>query len=1340
MNAPNNSHRLIASQGELLMSDVDWAAYEVAVLGVVDMFAADCRDHHDWDTADVDEIALLLESLGCDKIGRLVQSEDDEVLPVGEGCEQHEKSVPHEQRVQKQQQQAASMVPASAANNLTSGPMLCMAGKTGRRPPYGYSVGLMAEYVAEMANNLVLARAPSSAKLCTLLYGLLAETRLPGATVLLGMTYFSKRVKMLCLARRVERLPVSEADQWHLLVVAIVLGSKFLDDVTYSNTSWAEVSAVPKAELGKLERDWLGAVRWSLFVDLDLDDDYNAWIASWQGWLYTKSFQMTQNVSAAAQCLLEQMKRSAISLGPIKCLRSERQRPQSEQNSRWRLAGEPANEPAARNDILWLGLRVRGTHAELFASSRLQRLVESIPDPDTQRPSLVVFVGKRSKAAALRENFGVKRTWLGVVKRARGEVHLHLDPSSVFGQPLLIADGDILLTQPTQKAPASQCHEITVRAIHRPSGVVVDDLVRGLFGQLLFPFTDVFCFFCEDLGGLQGVARLLASWLEGDRSTALPAAGGATQPSVVLVTETWPVGKGGETKARSAFLWYMRSETAKNVLDYVAAVEVVALLPKGAVSTTAQYRLLKERLLDGSDNAQKRRREAGLSFSATHLAALVECGLDAFASLAAEPFCFIKASRAHSPVAPNLAAHLRTLIERTHSVSELSSFAAPVLASSFLLDSYPPGAHLFPPGVVFDQLYKGPLTEAVPHRVMTFAGSTDVLLRAGFVRQVRQRFHVHFTTMTGYGRSTATPAADVHRDTLARFQRRWRSVYSSETCLSCHRRRPHVELPCGHAVCENCVAVYGQPCAGDVWLVRLPVCLLCGAALPDSAKFRLHPPTAGVGVLCIDGGGIRGVVPLQLLKRIENRVGLPIAFQRFVKVAFGVSSGGLIAADLFINGHSVDETLDRFVKLAKRVFQPRGAGCVSSLPPLVKLLLSHVVDGLPPLALLVRAAQLLVSYFSDGLYRPEGIETALREAFGPERNIMDVSHATASGTRLGLPVATVQDKPSCRVFTNYNGVGDRSRGPDQVVQSAANLGRVPLWEIARAASAAPGFFPPKHIHGVGTFQDAGPLENDPLVSALAEVAALFPLVDEPDFVVSLGTGEPKPSPYPASAAPRSVWRNGAFPRLCRLFWEKMRDRKVRQAFQAHPRYHRLDVQFDGDEPRLDDAASMSEIMAVAQNDATCSDAIDDVARSIVASLFYFELDSIPRRENGRHRCSGRILCAIQPSEPAFAVLVRRLASSAAQFWVDGSVVAELDEACIGSSGGFQKRIEFDACERFAIALKQDPAGPCHISGSPFTVRKLLHQQGLLAVFGRSDHRKRKRPGSPDPDSKRRRAR
>lgn len=77
-----------------------------------------------------------------------------------------------------------------------------------------------------------------------------------------------------------------------------------------------------------------------------------------------------------------------------------------------------------------------------------------------------------------------------------------------------------------------------------------------------------------------------------------------------------------------------------------------------------------------------------------------------------------------------------------------------------------------------------------------------------------------------------------------------------------------------------------------------------------------------------------------------------------------------------------------------------------------------------------------------------------------------------------------------------------------------------IYSRLRATCAAPGYFPPKDIHGVGIFQDAGPLENDPLISALSEAAALFPHVEEPDFVLSLGTGEPAADGPITTDAPR----------------------------------------------------------------------------------------------------------------------------------------------------------------------------------------------------------------------------
>ena len=115
--------------------------------------------------------------------------------------------------------------------------------------------------------------------------------------------------------------------------------------------------------------------------------------------------------------------------------------------------------------------------------------------------------------------------------------------------------------------------------------------------------------------------------------------------------------------------------------------------------------------------------------------------------------------------------------------------------------------------------------------------------------------------------------------------------------------------------------------------------------------------------------------------------------------------GGLILLALFQNGWSIDKSSETFEKLAKLAFQQR--------------------KGLK-IPILSRIQELIVSYLTDGLYPATNIEAALQEAYGKEKSILDCSYATSIGTKIGLPVATVQGRPSSRLFTNYNGVGKRS--------------------------------------------------------------------------------------------------------------------------------------------------------------------------------------------------------------------------------------------------------------------------------------------------------------------------
>jgi hypothetical protein len=84
---------------------------------------------------------------------------------------------------------------------------------------------------------------------------------------------------------------------------------------------------------------------------------------------------------------------------------------------------------------------------------------------------------------------------------------------------------------------------------------------------------------------------------------------------------------------------------------------------------------------------------------------------------------------------------------------------------------------------------------------------------------------------------------------------------------------------------------FGEQSIEDPWEFKVRRCFLCKMIMPEDVIVKIHPPTSGAGVLCLDGGGVRGVIPLAFMKRIQDRIGLPIPFQSFFKTAFGVSSG-----------------------------------------------------------------------------------------------------------------------------------------------------------------------------------------------------------------------------------------------------------------------------------------------------------------------------------------------------------------------------------------------------------------------------------------------------------------
>lgn len=154
-----------------------------------------------------------------------------------------------------------------------------------------YEVDTMAEYVAEMATRVVSPDAPVTSPFRKFVSQVLTSTRLPSTTILLGLNYLAKRINTM---KGQGPYKTSEGQVWRYLTVSLLLGSKFLDDNTFQNRSWSEVSGIPVAELNSLEFDWVESMGWRLYVNLDLSKDYQAWLENWRDWQDMKKRQAAQ--------------------------------------------------------------------------------------------------------------------------------------------------------------------------------------------------------------------------------------------------------------------------------------------------------------------------------------------------------------------------------------------------------------------------------------------------------------------------------------------------------------------------------------------------------------------------------------------------------------------------------------------------------------------------------------------------------------------------------------------------------------------------------------------------------------------------------------------------------------------------------------------------------------------------------------------------------------------------------------------------------------------------------------------------------------------------------------
>lgn len=201
-------------------------------------------------------------------------------------------------------------------------------------------------------------------------------------------------------------------------------------------------------------------------------------------------------------------------------------------------------------------------------------------------------------------------------------------------------------------------------------------------------------------------------------------------------------------------------------------------------------------------------------------------------------------------------------------------------------------------------------------------------------------------------------------------------------------------------------------------------------------------------MLCLDGGGIRGVFSISILLEIEKELKVPI--NDLVDLVAGTSTGSIIASSVAL-GTPMEHVLAGYTKHGKKIF--------------------------------TRQAKL--GLFKS-IYSDKQLRKFIMEAFGKKR-LADIT------SPLLIPAV---DLTHGRPFVHRSNYGNK----------AAKDLTIKLWDAVLSSCSAPVYFPPNNIGNDYLSIDGGLWANNPSIVCITEGIEYFRLALSDVKILSLGTG------------------------------------------------------------------------------------------------------------------------------------------------------------------------------------------------------------------------------------------
>lgn len=203
-------------------------------------------------------------------------------------------------------------------------------------------------------------------------------------------------------------------------------------------------------------------------------------------------------------------------------------------------------------------------------------------------------------------------------------------------------------------------------------------------------------------------------------------------------------------------------------------------------------------------------------------------------------------------------------------------------------------------------------------------------------------------------------------------------------------------------------------------------------------------------LLSIDGGGIRGIIAAEILVEMEAALKRPLC--EYFDFISGTSTGAIIAAGL-AKGMSASKILDLYKTKGETIFSPKEDYSDTDLDDLIKYF--GISDGwVGTVSNAIKwsgnknkfCQRLLTKYTGKQLEKELKNNEVLGEITLGSPNL-----------KTNLMIVTNNVTRGQNWFFVNNTVKEEYKEPNKYLESHKDI---PLWQIVRASSAAPTFFPP----------------------------------------------------------------------------------------------------------------------------------------------------------------------------------------------------------------------------------------------------------------------------------------